>query len=456
MFQRDPIKHVVVLMMENHSFDQILGCMKSTYPGLEGIDPSNPKSNPDYPATASRLTQAATTETAIGLDPRHDLQDVLMQISSNCSGFVQNFARAYPSATAAERAQVMGYYARGVLPVIHTLAENFTVCDHWFSSLPGPTWPNRFFVHTGTSKGHVKMPSGLYIKNEYCYDQNTIFDELDRKKITWSIYHHGMCHTLLCLRLLDKLDHFHRIEGFFSDAACPEEKFPQYVFIEPSYGGDDQNDQHPPTDIRQGELLIARVYNALVSNEELWKSTLFVLLYDEHGGFYDHVVPPAAVPPDNHLSEYAFNQYGVRVPAILICPWVSSGLMADVFDHTSLLKYLIDKWGLRPDQLGERVEQANTFAPALGTLNAPRTSVPPAFDLNALPLPQPIVPATTNDHQNALVLFSHYLEQEMSHAEELAGVGYRYFKSLNGPLAHLGVAKDRFVLFMHHVRKGHL
>lgn len=456
MPQRDPIKHVVVLMMENHSFDQILGWMKSLDPRIEGVDVNSPKSNANFPNTSPPVAQAATTETALSLDPRHDLLDVLTQIENNCGGFVENFARAYPSSTASQRSQVMAYYDRGVLPVIHSLAEDFMVCDHWFSSLPGPTWPNRFFVHTGTSKGHVKMPSGLYIKNEYCYDQNTIFDELDRKKITWSIYHHGMCHTLLCLRLWDRLEHFHRIESFFTDAAGPEEKFPQYVFLEPSYGGEDQNDQHPPTDIRKGEFLIAQVYNALLSNQQLWNSTLFVLLYDEHGGFYDHVVPPAAAPPDANVDEYAFNQYGVRVPAILISPWVNKGFTDTPFDHTSLLKYLIDKWGLRPDQLGRRTQQASTFAPVLQALSSPRTSVAPAFDLKTLPLPQQVVPTTTNEHQNALVLFSHYLEQEMSDAEELAGAGYRYFKSLDGPLAHLGVAKDRFVLFLHHSLRGHL
>lgn len=456
MPQDDPIKHVVVLMMENHSFDQIVGWTKSLYPNLEGVDVNNQKFNADFPNISVRVQQSATPETALSLDPCHEHLDVLSQVENNCGGFVANFARAYPSSTADERSQVMAYYPKGVLPVIHTLAENFMVCDHWFSSLPGPTWPNRFFVHTGTSKGHVKMPSGVYIKNEYCYDQNTIFDELSKRGISWSIYHHGMCQTLLCLRLWEKLEHFHRIDSFFNDAAGPEEKFPQYVFLEPSYGGEDQNDQHPPTDIRKGEYLIAQVYNALLSNHDLWNSTLFVLVYDEHGGFFDHVVPPPAVPPDNDVSEYSFNQYGVRVPAILISPWVNKGFKDTVFDHTSLLKYLIDKWKLRPDQLGKRVEQANTFAPALQELNAPRTAVPLAFDLKTLPSPQPVIPSTTNENQNALVSFSHFLEQKMANAEELAGAGYRSLKSLDGPLAQLGVAKDRFILFLHHAVKGRL
>src|ERR1700722_15863131 len=298
MPQNDPIKHVVVLMMENHSFDQIFGWKKALFPKLEGVDVNNLRSNSDFPNIEARVPQSATTETALSLDPCHEHLDVMSQVENNCDGFVANFARAFPSSTADERSQVMAYYPKDALPVIHTLAENFMICDPWFSSLPAPTWPNRFFVHTGTSKGHVKMPSGIYIKNEYCYDQNTIFDELSRGDISWSIYHHGMCHTLLCVRLWDKLEHFHRIETFFNDAAGPEEKFPQYVFLEPSYGGEDQNDQHPPTDIRKGEYLIAQVYNALVSNPDLWNSTLFVLLYDEHGGFFDHVVPPQAVPPD--------------------------------------------------------------------------------------------------------------------------------------------------------------
>ena len=124
-----------------------------------------------------------------------------------------------------------------------------------------------------------------------------------------------MPHTLLLARLWDKPDQFHRMDNFFNDAAGPEDKFPQYVFIEPSYGGTDENDQHPPTDMRKGEYLIAQVYNALRRNEALWNSTLFVLLYDEHGGFYDHVVPPKATPPDlNSLRRCVEYHFGPEPP----------------------------------------------------------------------------------------------------------------------------------------------
>lgn len=456
MTDKDAINHVVVLMMENHSFDQVLGCMKEVYPEIEGVDQKKPAGNPDCPNSANLVQQAPCAAFTIASDPRHDTPDVLGQLENKCGGFVSSFARSYPQSTAAERAQVMGYYPRGSLPVIHTLAENFLICDHWFSSLPGPTWPNRFFVHSGTCKGHIKMPQGLYIQNEHCYDQNTIYNELDEKKISWKIYHHGMPHTLLFTRLWDKPCDFHRMSCFFADAQGSPDKFPQYAFIEPSYGGLDENDQHPPTDIRKGEFLIAQVYNALRSNEALWKETLLVLLYDEHGGFYDHLFPPSTVPPDGFVAEYSFTQYGVRVPAILISPWVRKGTLPTVFDHASLLQTLIQKWELRPDTLGKRVEAAASFLPNLQELNAPRADTPPPFDLNKLPNSHSTVPTTTNEHQNAMISFGHFLEQKMASVEELAATGYRSLKSLDGALPQLDIAKDRFILFLHHGQKGRL
>ncbi len=183
----------------------------------------------------------------------------------------------------------MGIYPRGFLPVLHTLAENFAICDHWYSSLPGPTWPNRFFIHSGTGNGHVKMPNGVFDKNWHVYDQTTVYDRLCELHISWKIYHHGMPQSLVMLHQLEHALHYHDMQRFFQDAAGPAGDFPQYSFIEPAYSGAEQNDQHPPSDIMQGEFLLAKVYNALRANGELWNSTLFVFLYDEHGGFFDHV-----------------------------------------------------------------------------------------------------------------------------------------------------------------------
>jgi phospholipase C len=200
----------------------------------------------------------------------------------------------------------------------------------------------------------------------------------------------------------------------FEDAAGPEAGFPQYSFIEPYYFGAKQNDQHPPTDVRSGEALIAQVYNALRSNEELWKSTLFVLLYDEHGGFYDHVEPPETVAPDGNTRTFAFNILGVRVPALLISPWVDPGVLKTRFDHTSLLKYVTDKWSLGP--LGNRTVQANTFASALTERAVPREDCP-----KAIPVPVPADNPTDvplNGNQTALAGFSHHLQVNVTKADD--------------------------------------
>ena len=121
------------------------------------------------------------------------------------------------------------------------------------------------------------------------------------------------------------------------------------------------------------QQLIARVYNGIRSNEELWKSTLLIVTYDEHGGFFDHVEPPAAVVPDDYLLEYSFDQLGVRVPTILISPWVAPGVFSEELDHTSVGKYLCDKWNLKP--LGKRMAQANTFSSAI-CRDTPRDDTP--------------------------------------------------------------------------------
>jgi phospholipase C len=423
----DPIEHVVVLMLENHSFDEMLGCMRSVYPTLEGVDPKHPASNPNY-LLDSMVIQAPKTARTIANDPQHDLDNVLRQIGTSaapCQGFVSDFAHSYPQSTTPERELVMGYYDLAAqaeldsLPTLHTLARNFAICDHWFSSMPGPTWPNRFFVHSGTCLGHVKMPSGVFHPNLHLYNQVTIFDLLQRKGVPWSIYYGDFPQTLVMTRLWTHLDHYHRMNQFVQDALGDEKDFPQYAFIEPTYFGSGQNDEHPPTDIWKGEALIATVYNTLRQNEALWQTTLLIVVYDEHGGFFDHVFPPAAVPPDDHTSEYSFAQYGVRVPAVLASPWVAPGVIATEFDHTSLLKYLVEKWGLESGQLGRRTDDANTNSLAPQFLSVPRTDAP-----QKLLVPSPaIVPLDTatptmlTGHQEALVAFSHYLESLTAQVE---------------------------------------
>jgi phospholipase C len=148
----DPVQHIVILMLENHSFDQLLGSFQGTvYADLDGIDLKNVRANID-PQTGTTVSQTETRETAIALDPPHEFVDVARQLANGNGGFIASYMHAHPDCTADEKQQIMSYYPADYLPILHKLARNLTVCDRWFSSMPGPTWPNRFFVHSGTCK----------------------------------------------------------------------------------------------------------------------------------------------------------------------------------------------------------------------------------------------------------------------------------------------------------------
>ena len=173
------------------------------------------------------------------------------------------------------------------------------------------------------------------------------------------------------------------LDRFFDDAQGIESNFPEFAFIEPNHFHvpfeQPQNDDHPPHSTIPAQALLAKVYNDLRSNAELWNSTLLVVLYDENGGFYDHVYPPAAVPPDMHTDEWTFDQLGVRVPALLVSPWVEQKVLSTPFDHTSLLKYLQDKWEL--GDLGQRTASAQSFVEAFITSGQPRSDTPESLEL---------------------------------------------------------------------------
>ena len=214
----------------------------------------------------------------------------------------------------------MGYYPRGFLPALHTLGEQFTVCDKWFASLPGPTWPNRYFALTGTSMGEVGMPVGIDALNPRWYteqNQDTIFDRLNDKEKTWKIYFYDFPASLLLKN--QRRAKTSPITGGSTRSSttqpAPRTSFPQFVLIEPKYFGEAQNDDHPPHNIMKAEKLIADTYNALRSNQALWERTLLVILYDEHGGFFDHVVRRRmSMAPDEHTASFDFTRPAFGCP----------------------------------------------------------------------------------------------------------------------------------------------
>jgi phospholipase C len=239
---------------------------------------------------------------------------------------------------------------------------------------------------------------------------------------------------------------------FYEDAATAKPaEFPSYAFIEPSYLPFGQNDQHPPHDVLKGDALVASVYNALRGNSKLWASTLLVVIWDEHGGFYDHVYPPAAVAPDHHAQEGCkFDQYGVRVPAILASPWVKPGVFSHPahgeLDHTSVLRYLIEKFGLGP--LTARVASAATLAEVItgdGTTVGPAAIGTDPHPLMAEFAGEPTM-ETLNRNQAALIDFTRQLELEM-HAPPQE-VGLRTLRAAAGMQGEVEVAKERVARFL--------
>ena len=416
----DPIRHVVLLILENRSFDQMLGSLREIYPGLDGVDPDNPRSNVDMEGRS--YVQAPTRIRRLPeWDPHHEVPDVAVQLSDHNGGFVRDFSQKYPDSTPAARACIMGYYPLDFLPATHRLARNFTICERWFASLPGPTWPNRFFALSGTSNGRVNMPGDgthkLDLPGFFQQTQTTLFDRLNERGIHWKVFFHDIPQSavLASQRKPHNAARYFYVDQFYEDARGPDADFPQFSFIEPDYLGFEQNDAHPPHDILRSERLVADVYNAIRANEALWASTLLVVICDEHGGFYDHVEPPLAIPPDDCHEEYSFARLGVRVPALLVSPWVDAGVETTQFDHTSLLKYLTDKWGLGP--LGRRTAAANSIAVALQR-HQPRSVALTRIELTPEELnPQdPEADARAlgelSGHQKALQKLGEYLKEQ--------------------------------------------
>ena len=438
----DSLQHIVILTLENRSFHHMLGGCQQLYPTLAGINPDAPARTNSDDSTSYPQSPGATR--ILPHDPMHEARDVRMQLAGHNGGFVKNFAQAYPHSTTAERAEIMKYYALDTLPALHTLARYFTVCDHWFASVPGPTWPNRLFAMSGTSLGRVTMPNGLFNLNLHWYDQPTIFDRLNEQRVSWNIYFGDVAVSLLFVHQWEPYNvvRYRPMTEFYRDSAGPAEAFPAVCFIEPSYFHPGANDDHPPHDVLAGEALIANVYNALRANPRLWASTLLVVFFDEHGGFYDHVEPPAAIPPDHHQEEYTFDRLGVRVPAILASPWVAPGVFAEVLDHTSLLKFLLDKWHL--GSLGNRVAQAQTFASII--LAQPRDT-PLALPLPGAQLPiHSVAPERLNEYQTALVALSHLLESMTE--EDPHVIAARSRQVLSHPQSQIDVAMERVESFL--------
>lgn len=378
------LKHIVVLMMENRSFDHMLGFLKAQDPRIDGLNGT--ESNPDPTGKLVKVQSKADYQGQLQPDPGHHFEDTNTQIYGNAQGTpngptMQGFIKSYfeKRADVGHSAKIMQCFSPERLPVLTSLARRYAVCNRWFSSLPGPTLPNRAFAHFGTSFGILDM-NPLYT----AHGAESIHMRLHAKGHTGKIYYFDeMSATLgMAFLLSDEPQVFGNYEDFKHD--CAAGTLPDYSFIEPNYtdhhgnGGDlIAADQHPDHNVFAGEEFIADVYARISANKALWESTLLVVVYDEHGGTYDHVEPPAIEPHEysDATTGFKFDRLGVRVPAILISPWIAPGTVLDtLFEHASIPATVTAQFIGEPatNSISGREKRAATFLDVL-TLPTPRT-----------------------------------------------------------------------------------
>lgn len=417
------IKNVFVLMLENRSFDHMLG-----FSGISGIDAATGQATTinGLQGTESNSYQgqlylvAPAADDTMPIDPGHEFLDVVKQLCGentaysvggpyppiNNSGFVADYANS-PSASQGEGnapnnlGEIMKCFSPEQLPVLNALATAFAVCDNWHASIPGPTWPNRLFACGASSAGLDHSPTtGEMVTWEtldgFEFPQGSIFDALHRKfpDTGWRVYagdHFPMAAALKGIEILEVSS----LNDFTRDVTSTTYPF-LYTWIEPNYGDTlhdtyrGGNSQHPMDDVTPGEALIKAVYEA-IRNSPHWDTSLLIVTWDEHGGFYDHIAPPTAVPPGDtpvgdkfNQYHFAFDRYGVRVPAVVVSPLVPAKVIDHrLYDHSSIPKAIETLFGLTA--LTERDAAANDVV-ALLTLPTPRADAP-------MTLPNPAAPA---------------------------------------------------------------
>jgi phospholipase C len=392
------IDHVIVLTPENRSFHYILGFLEDH------------RDHYNYDLQGNRIVCSPVDPMTGGDSITHDIAETVASVQGingePMTGFIAANQRGIYNQDAyeasiyrAEPSQIMGYVKDGSLPILHTLAKNFCVCTRWFGSAPTETFPNRAFMIAATSGGRSNnVPKHLW---KVISNRATIFDRLSGAGLSWKIYYPNYLDLITNLDLdgLSKLARVYQLATLITDIQTNQ--LPVYSYVELDTDDDSISELVPY--IPSVEAYIGQVYNALRSSA-YWTRTLLIISYDEHGGFYDPIIPPPCVPPDEidvtyHSSDnpavpktFKFDQLGPRGPAILISPWIEAGFDATIYDHTSVLAFLEHRFNLPP--LTQRDRHANyqfKFRSTLRSDDMP-TNLPIPSTATSTPLP----PTTIN------------------------------------------------------------
>jgi phospholipase C len=432
------IEHIVVLMMENHSYDNYLGCLTGRGDGFSfGADGSPSETNLNTAGQAIRLRHGSTTKQSPGVPTQSWHASHIQYANGTNDGFVRSVEQTLPGLDASVP---MTYWTEEDLPFYASLARTFPLATRWFSSCLGPTFPNRRFLIAGTAHGLIDdLPFGMADYPE----AGTVFDLLTAHGISWVNYHHlSPLHlnlkavlrargveffrvigaalstvfpqllpyvqsklqataTLYPLGLLSTINHLESIDEFF--VAARSGKLPSVSIVDPDFGTCSEEN---PQDIHGGEGFAAKVINAVLGGKA-WSKTLLVWLYDEHGGYYDHVPPPAAADPDGVPARDAmervlllrpfrnttwgkeiaaadegptsFDHLGFRVPAVIVSPYARPDhLCTETYDHTSVLKLIEEKWNL-PALTHRDAEAKSPITEALDFESQPSFLTPPVL-----------------------------------------------------------------------------
>ena len=481
------VTHIFVVMLENRSFDHLFAMS-----GIEGIEVANTTNYNLYKDTKYLVQRGAPL--SLPTDPGHEFHDTVEQLCGegkqndwkpggpfppiDNSGFVANYATTTDELTGLPPASAWGdvmscFITPTQLPVLYQLATEFAVCDHWYSSLPGLTWPNRFFVHGASSSGMDKNPSTKQILEwevpgaGFRYQNGSIYDALDRAGVPYRFYNDDGSGNLSMYSdnpqngsvfgAIPQVTSLHGVlltdinslEHFASDLQGP---YPYlYTFIEPHYGEVRSNtyaggsSQHPMDDVYGGEHLLAAVYEA-IRNSPYWETSLLLITYDEHGGLYDHVAPTAAVPPgDNNppvnynQNGFGFNLYGLRVPAVVVSPLVpKNSVDHTVYDHSSVPKTVEELFQLQP--LTQRDAAANHVFGLL-SLPEPRTDCPTKLNN---PAPMIMSAKPTLAAEQLAVIDALPVPDEGNLAGALANLVKTEIELSNGTPAEIAAIRARF------------
>jgi phospholipase C len=442
---RARIEHIIVVMMENRSFDHLLGYLQHEdpfYPNLDRIGAGCPE-NPNDPQSRW-IPTSADAGRVLGVNPDHSAPAVAMQLygqanpstteTPTMTGFVRSYQlridgstphtksllarvtdrlsaawariRRKPAPIVPSAADIMRCFSEGDVPVLSRLAKEFAVLVNWHSSVPGETWPNRNFAHAATSDGETAI-------DVRWYDNETIFEQLAAVGRRWGIYHDGVAQVWAFWRLwIRDRTSFHGPEALLEHIAS--DNLPAYAFVEPNhgYGRTAGNSQHPGSNLvddasfTAGEALIGKIYNALVEQPEVFAKTLLLVTYDEHGGFFDHVQPPAVPAPDARCSPsgFDFGLCGVRVPAVAVSPLIPRGTVDRTFyDHASIPKTVRTQFAPSSPPLTARDEAANDLLATVPLLPTARTDYAPVDVPPPKPLAEALVTQTLDDFEASLL-----------------------------------------------------